>query len=68
MLDESVAESRRRAPPAFPLGRLDKPEDVARAILFLAPDDAAWIAGTHLTVDGGCPTVMPDLWDLREPA
>jgi len=41
---------------------------VARAILFLAPDDAAWIAGTHLTVDGGCPTVMPDLSDLREPA
>jgi NAD(P)-dependent dehydrogenase (short-subunit alcohol dehydrogenase family) len=36
-----------------PLGRLGTPEDVARAVLFLASDDAAWITGHALVVDGG---------------
>jgi NAD(P)-dependent dehydrogenase (short-subunit alcohol dehydrogenase family) len=36
-----------------PLGRLGEPEDVARAIAFLASDDAAFITGTSLVVDGG---------------
>lgn len=37
----------------YPLGRLREPEDVARAALFLAPDDASWISGATLPVDGG---------------
>ena len=36
-----------------PLRRLGRPEDVAHAIAFLASDDAAYITGTVLTVDGG---------------
>ncbi|MCL6635408.1 MAG: 3-oxoacyl-ACP reductase FabG [Peptococcaceae bacterium] len=36
-----------------PLGRLGTPEDVARAYLFLASDDAAYINGAVLPVDGG---------------
>lgn len=36
-----------------PLGRLGEPEDVARAIAFLASDDASFITGTSLVVDGG---------------
>lgn len=36
-----------------PLGRLNLPEDIARAALFLASDDAAMITGTCLEVDGG---------------
>jgi NAD(P)-dependent dehydrogenase (short-subunit alcohol dehydrogenase family) len=36
-----------------PLGRLGEPEDVAHAIAFLASDDAAFITGTFLVVDGG---------------
>jgi 3-oxoacyl-[acyl-carrier protein] reductase len=36
-----------------PLGRLNKPEDLARAALFLASDDAAMITGTCVEVDGG---------------
>jgi 3-oxoacyl-[acyl-carrier protein] reductase len=36
-----------------PLGRLGEVEDVAKAILFLASDDAAFITGHILTVDGG---------------
>jgi NAD(P)-dependent dehydrogenase (short-subunit alcohol dehydrogenase family) len=36
-----------------PLGRAGTPEDVARAMLFLASDDAAFITGVALPVDGG---------------
>ncbi|MBV9325685.1 MAG: SDR family oxidoreductase [Chloroflexi bacterium] len=42
---------RRRA--ATPLGRLQTPEDIARAFLFVVSDDAAMITGSMLTVDGG---------------
>ena len=37
----------------FPLGRLGRPEDVAGAIAFYASEDAAWVTGTVLEVDGG---------------
>ena len=37
----------------YPLGRIGEPEDVAGAVLFLASDEAAWISGAVLPVDGG---------------
>ena len=37
----------------YPLGRVGEPDDVAAAIAFLASDDAAWITGVVLRVDGG---------------
>lgn len=37
----------------YPLGRIGEPEDVAGAALFLASDEAAWISGAVLPVDGG---------------
>ncbi len=37
----------------YPLGRLGVPDDVASAVAFLASDDAAWITGQTLVVDGG---------------
>jgi NAD(P)-dependent dehydrogenase (short-subunit alcohol dehydrogenase family) len=37
----------------YPLGRVGEPEDVANAALFLASDEAAWITGAVLAVDGG---------------
>lgn len=36
-----------------PLGRLERPEDVARAVAFLLSDDAAFITGEALAVNGG---------------
>jgi meso-butanediol dehydrogenase/(S,S)-butanediol dehydrogenase/diacetyl reductase len=37
----------------YPLGRIGEPADPARAALFLASDEAAWITGSNLVVDGG---------------
>lgn len=37
----------------YPLGRLGVPDDVAGAVAYLVSDDAAWITGQTLTVDGG---------------
>jgi NAD(P)-dependent dehydrogenase (short-subunit alcohol dehydrogenase family) len=37
----------------YPLGRIGEPEDIAKAALFLASDDASWITGETLAVDGG---------------
>jgi 3-oxoacyl-[acyl-carrier protein] reductase len=36
-----------------PLGRRGKPEDIAKAVVFLASDDAAWITGEQISVSGG---------------
>jgi NAD(P)-dependent dehydrogenase (short-subunit alcohol dehydrogenase family) len=59
-------EARRRVLASFPLGRLGKPEDIAKAALFLASDDAEWITGVWLTVDGGRDAALVDLSDLKE--
>lgn len=48
---------------AIPLGRLGSPRDVANAFLFLASDDAAYITGTTIVVDGG--QLLPEGADFR---
>jgi NAD(P)-dependent dehydrogenase (short-subunit alcohol dehydrogenase family) len=36
-----------------PLGRLGKPDEIAKAVVFLASDEASYITGTEVFVDGG---------------
>jgi 3-oxoacyl-[acyl-carrier protein] reductase len=48
---------------AVPLGRLGTPRDIANAALFLASDDAAYITGTTIVVDGG--QTLPEGKDFR---
>jgi 3-oxoacyl-[acyl-carrier protein] reductase len=43
---------------SVPLGRLGTPADVAHAVLFLASDEAAYITGTTIVVDGG--QILPE--------
>ncbi|MFN7169326.1 MAG: SDR family NAD(P)-dependent oxidoreductase [Pannonibacter sp.] len=51
--DEQVREVLPTFNAFHPLGRNGQPQDVAEAILFLASDQASWITGTVLPVDGG---------------
>jgi len=39
--------------PLIPVGRLGEPEEIARAVVFLAADDAGAITGSTLSVNGG---------------
>lgn len=50
---ESSSEALQRINAMTPLSRLGKPEEVANAILFLASDEASFITGAELTIDGG---------------
>ena len=42
-----------------PLGRIGAPEEVARCALFLASDEASYVTGADLVVDGGWSAVLP---------
>ena len=49
-----IPETRRSKQLAsIPLGRFGTPEEVAAAVRFLASDEAGWITGQTLSVDGG---------------
>ena len=48
----SVADVEKHVEAQVPLGRLGTPDDVARAALWLCSDDASWVSGAALPVDG----------------
>lgn len=51
--ERDLKSSMDRAAAQSPLGRIGQPEDVARAVAFLSSDEAAYITGAELIVDGG---------------
>ncbi|MFD3706218.1 SDR family oxidoreductase [Nocardia sp. NPDC058658] len=51
--DALYADDEERAASVYPMKRLGVPEDVARLIAFLVSDEAAWITGDCVRVDGG---------------
>jgi acetoin reductase-like protein len=53
LMDLPVGEPKKRAVASIPLGRIEQPEDVAAAAVFLASSDADYITQQCLNVDGG---------------
>lgn len=53
MTDALPEAARERLLGGIPLGRMGRPEDIASAVVYLASDEAAWVTGTTLHVNGG---------------
>jgi 3-oxoacyl-[acyl-carrier protein] reductase len=53
MTDKLAEQQRTKLTDAIPLGRLGRPDDVAAAVAYLASDEAGWVTGATLHVNGG---------------
>jgi len=63
---ELSAADRKHVESIHPVGRIGTPEEVAGVVSFLASDDAAFITGADLVVDGGRTAVLQDNTLLNE--
>ncbi len=53
MTDKLSPQQKEKLSGAIPLGRLGQPQDVAAAVAYLASEEAAWVTGATLHVNGG---------------
>ena len=49
----ALAQDRRKIVAKIPVGRLGKADEIARGVLFLIADDAGFITGSTLSINGG---------------
>ena len=55
------ADALRKIAETHPMGRIGRPEDIANTILFLSSDEASYISGETIIVDGGSRTLPPNI-------
>jgi NAD(P)-dependent dehydrogenase (short-subunit alcohol dehydrogenase family) len=53
LLGETGEQRKKMISSVTPLGRFGTPDEIAKAVVFLASDDASYVTGTELFVDGG---------------
>ena len=53
ILDQQPSDAIARIAATIPMGRMGKPDEIAKAALFLASDDSTFVTGIELFVDGG---------------
>ena len=53
MVRDQPPDMRKSILDATPMGRIGKPEEIAKGVLFLASDDASYVTGALLPIDGG---------------
>jgi NAD(P)-dependent dehydrogenase (short-subunit alcohol dehydrogenase family) len=51
--DEQIEQFKTGIVSAVPMGRMGSPNEIAKAVLFLASDDSSYVTGIELFVDGG---------------
>lgn len=61
--DQMAARVAENGAKAQPVPKAGVPDDIAKAALYLASDDAAFVSGTHLVVDGGITVGGRHSWD-----
>ena len=57
MSDDQIKQFDAQAAASTPLGRTGTPDEIAKAVLFLASDDSSYVTGIELFVDGGAAQV-----------